>query len=179
MRCTIVLCLGAAVAIIASGCGDSGRATYTVGKSSWASSWPRQPARPADVGRATRIADRDPEVRKIVGVRGAPSGSFVWLTAHNRAPVVVLRLPLRTAVRVDVVVPYAVNPPDAPASGDCQQPYAPGWKRIRAHHVTRLFVAVDLARSSVADISTDADREVVSPVTGRPFPQCEAKESDR
>jgi hypothetical protein len=42
----------------------------------------------------------------------------------------------------------------------------------------RLFVAVDLARSPVADISTDADREVVSPVKGRPFPDCERKQAN-
>lgn len=160
--------------IVASGCGSSGRATYTVGLSNWAKEWPPQPARAVDVARARRIVDRDPDIDSLLGSSAMPSGSFVWLTAGRRPPVVVLRYPLRGTARVNTVVPYAVNPPDAPASGDCEQPYAAGWKHLRAQHVAQLFVAVDLDKGRVADVDTDAQREVISPVSGRAFPSCEA-----
>jgi hypothetical protein len=162
------------VVSVASGCGSSGRTTYTVGQSNWAKEWPREPASAVDVTRARRIVDRNQDVDSLLGSGATPSGSFVWLTAGRRPPVVVLRYPLSSTARVNTVVPYAVNPPDAPASGDCEQPYAAGWKRLRAQHVTRLFVAVDLDKGRVADVDTDAQREVISPVSGRAFPSCEA-----
>jgi hypothetical protein len=168
-----VAALAICVVIVASGCGSSGRTTYTVEKSNWAKSWPLPPASAADVSRAQGIVDRNRRLDSLLGTDAAPSGSFVWLTANRRRPVVVLSYRLDNSTRVDAVVPYAVNPPPAPASGDCEQPYAAGWKRLRAQHVTRVFVAVDLDKRRVADVDTDAEREVISPVSGRAFPSCE------
>jgi hypothetical protein len=173
-----------ALAVLASVCavafaqgrGNGGRVTYTQLQTNWVRYWPSQPARAADVARAEELVARSPHVQKLLGADATPSGSFVWLTAGRRPPVVVLRFSLSGKKRIDAIVPYAENPPPAPASGDCQEPYAPGWKRLRAQRVTRLFVAVDLDKARVADVDTDAMREVVSPVKGRAFPSCEEKQ---
>jgi hypothetical protein len=63
-------------------------------------------------------------------------------------------------------------PPDAPASGDCEHPYALGWERLQSGIASRIFVSVDIAKQRVNDISTDAQSETLSPITGLPFPQC-------
>jgi hypothetical protein len=71
---------------------------------------------------------------------------------------------------------FAEIPPDAPATGDCRLPYAPGWERLRARGVGVVFVGVDVALRKIADISTDAKREVVSSVPGRPFAVCNERQ---
>ena len=88
-----------------TGCGNGGRTTYTVGQSNWVTVWPSQPARAVDVTRARQIIDRNPEVLKVLSAGAKPSGSFVWLSADRRPPVVVLRFPLRRSAPVDAVVP--------------------------------------------------------------------------
>lgn len=164
------------VVAFAQGRGKGGRESYTSLQTNWVRYWPSQPARAADVRRAREIVDRSSDVRRLLGAGATPSGSMVWLTAGRRPPVIVLRFSLPRSTRIDAVVPYAVNPPPAPASGDCQEPYAPGWKHLRAQRVTRLFVSVDLDKARVADVDTDATREVISPVKGRAFPNCEEKQ---
>jgi hypothetical protein len=74
-------------------------------------------------------------------------------------------------------LPYITIPPDAPAKGDCVEPYASGWEHLEAAGVTALRVLVDLDRGKVVDISTNARRGIVSPVAGKPYPSCEEIES--
>jgi len=76
---------------------------------------------------------------------------------------------------VDDALPYAEVPPDAQSSGDCREPYAPGWQRLKANRVTGIEARVDLRAGRVADIWTNAIRGTESPVSGRPYPQCEEK----
>src|SRR5215470_6447063 len=95
--------------VIASGCGSSGRTTYTSAQTNWVKYWPRQSAPAVDVAQAQRIINRNRRVVSLLGTGAIPTGSFVWLTANRRPPVVVLRYPLHGSERVDVVVPYAVN----------------------------------------------------------------------
>jgi hypothetical protein len=168
---------GAAVAVAAAlllaACGGRGAQTYTTGQPSWAqgSIGPRPAA--AYAAEAEEVAHRSRLVRQLVGPGGSLREAFVWLGTSRRPQVVELAYRLARPGTVDAVVPFAVNPPDAPATGDCRSPYAPGWERLRARPVGVVFVGVDVSERRVADIETDAPWQVVSSVPGRPFPHCD------
>jgi hypothetical protein len=79
---------------------------------------------------------------------------------------------LRRPLAVDADLPFIVVPPDAPAHGDCVQPYAAGWLHLRAAKVTVVTASVDFRRGRVMDISTNAASGVIGPVAGEPYPSC-------
>jgi hypothetical protein len=158
-------------ALLLAGCGGQ-RETFTHGQISWAYLWPLTAAPARSVTVAEKVASRDPTVLMLVGERARPDGSFVWLGTARHPRVVVLRFALPRPVRVDAALPYAETPPDAPASGDCKTPYAPGWNRLSTTRAAHVFVGVDVAKRRVAVADTDAKTETLSPIAGRPYPQC-------
>lgn len=170
-----VMVVGLAASSFVAGCG-AGTQTRTIGQNSWAAGvvGPRPPERFA--ARARGVASHSQVVRHLLGPQAASQESFVWLgsSAHPRVVELVYRLPHQRVI--DAVVPFADNPPDAPAKGDCQTPYAPGWERLQAHDVSVVFAGVDVMLRRVVDIATDAKREVLSSVAGRPFPNCEERQ---
>jgi hypothetical protein len=99
-------------------------------------------------------------------------GSSSWDGIDGKPLGVELRFALSRSIAVDSDLPDAVIPPDAPAHGTCVTPYAATWIHLRATTVTAITVLVDLRRGRVADITTNARRGIVSPVPGRPYPNC-------
>jgi hypothetical protein len=99
-------------------------------------------------------------------------GSAPWDGIDGRPLGVDLRFAFASSIAVDTDLPDAVIPPDAPAHGTCVAPYTATWIHLEARRVTALSVLVDLRRGKVADITTNARRGVISPVPGRPYPNC-------
>jgi hypothetical protein len=167
-----------AFAVLVSGCGTTHVRTATiVGPSAWAAGFvgARPPVDAVTVGR--RVAAQNSLVQRLIGPRATMTESFVWLGSAHRPAVIELAFALRHVRAIDAVVPFAVNPPDAPATGDCRTPYAPGYERLQAQRVRNVFVGVDVRLRRVVDIGTDAPRSIVSAVPGRPFPICEEKQT--
>lgn len=120
-----------------------------------------------------RIANADLTFKALLGrVPHSLTASQSWSTLDGKPFGVELIYMLRRPLAVDADLPYAESPPDAPAHGDCVEPYAPGWLHLRAGRVTTVTVLVDFRRRRVADISTDASSGVISPVAGKPYPSC-------
>jgi hypothetical protein len=163
------------ILLVAAGCG-AGTRTATVSQISWVAgnTGPAPAAR--IVSQARHVAARSQVVRRLVGARAVVDESFVWLGSVGQPRVVELAYRLQRPAAIDTVVPFAEIPPDAPATGTCRVPYAPGKERLQARPVTVVFVAVDILLRRVVDIETDAKREVLSSVPGQPFPDCEEKQ---
>lgn len=161
--------------LIAAGCG-AGTRTVTVGQNSWVAGYVGPAPAARFVSQARRVAARSQVVRRLVGARGGVSGSFVWLGSVSHPRVVEFGLQASASGcdrRGRAVRGY---PPDAPATGTCRVPYAPGQERLQARAVTVIFVGVDVSLQRVVDIETDARREILSSVPGKPFPDCEEKQ---
>ena len=175
MRARGIALLVGVFLLIAAGCG-AGTRTVTVGQNWWAagSTGPAPAAR--FVSQARDVAARSRIVRRLVGARGVVAESFVWLGSMSHPRVVELAFRLQRPAAIDAVVPYADVPPDAPATGTCRVPYAPGQERLQARAVRVIFVGVDVSLRRVVDIETDAAREILSSVRGQPFPDCEEKQ---
>lgn len=174
----------AVAVLLTTACGVYRRHTYTFGDTgssamppTVAGELPPGPAAPAaEVSRARSIAARSSALASLLG-RGPSrfARSEVWPGDGSGALGVILVYRLGRPITVDDVVPYAQVPPDAPSSGDCRFPYTPGWERLKAARVTEVEARVDLRRGRLADVWTNAKSGTVSPVPGRPFPQCEEK----
>lgn len=122
--------------------------------------------------RALAIATHDRIVRAILGtMRVRVADAVEW--SNGDAPIgasLTFRLP--RPVTVDADLPQADIPPDAPTKGKCVRPYRQTWLHERAKGVTQLFVLIDLKRSRVADITTNASRGTLSGIQGKPYPDC-------
>jgi hypothetical protein len=167
----------AAFALTACG-GDSGRRSYTFGNGD---ALPPAIVMPAPTGhvsrnrenRALRIATRDAAFNALLrDTSHSLSASEPWGGIDGKPLGVALTYTLRRPLAVDADLPYAEIPPDAPAHGDCVQPYADGWLHLRAARVTVVTVLVDLRRGRVADISTNATSGEIRPLPGKPYPSC-------
>ncbi len=105
------------------------------------------------------------------------AGTSEWDSLDNGRVGVELRYTLARPISVDADLPDADTPPDTNTQGHCVYPYAATWIHLRAKNVRTVRVLVDLrGRGQVADIWTDAPKGVVSPVEGRPYPDCEQKD---
>lgn len=161
---------------VVAGCGG-GMQTHTtiLGQISWAQEARGPAPPPALASQAKQIARRSRLVQRLTGAGATVTDTFVWLGTVRHPRVIELAYALPHFRRVDAAVPFAEIPPDAPSTGDCKRPYAPGWQRLRARQVTVLFVGVDVSLGRVAAIDTNAKEEVVSSMSGRPYPVCREK----
>jgi hypothetical protein len=101
--------------------------------------------------------------------------SFDWNDLDGKAIGVGLVYSYRHPIEIHEVLPYTESPPDAPAHGDCIEPYARGWLKIDADSVAGLWVYVDLRTRKVVDLSPYVEDGVVhyAWVPGKPHPRCE------
>jgi hypothetical protein len=180
------MCFVLGLAVVLTGCGgsSSSREPYTFGgppspdmpPPMSAGSVVSAPAPRAREARAARIASGNrPLGRLLSGVRHRPAGSSSWDSLESKPIGVELRYALDRPINVDADLPSADTPPDTRTQGHCVYPYAATWIHLRAQEVRTVTVLVDLRRGRVADVWTDAPKGVVSPVPGRPYPDCEQK----
>jgi hypothetical protein len=109
-------------------------------------------------------------VRLGGGKRFANVGA--WSVGNNSRGGAVVAYKLKRPIVINADLPYVAIPPDGRAHGTCVVPYAPGWEHLRAPGVTALSVLVDVGRSRVAEIDTNAKRGRISPIVGKPYPSC-------
>jgi hypothetical protein len=173
------------LALTAAGCGGSGGPSrWTVKYRSCADQSPpcidsfhMADGSPSRSERAAlTIVARMRAATSLVVRRGAHlRSSFDWKTLDGKPIGVALKYAYRNPIHVDQVLPYVETPPDAPAHGDCVQPYASGWLKIASDSVTGLWIYVDMRKRAVVDISPYVDEGVVhyAWVPGKPHPRCE------
>jgi len=120
-----------------------------------------------------RLALADPTLKSLLArARHHFVGSSSWNGIDGKPLGVALRFAFARSIAVDADLPEAVIPPDAPTHGTCVTPYSASWIHLRAEIVTAIAVLVDLRHARVADVTTNARRGIVSPVAGRPYPNC-------
>jgi hypothetical protein len=178
--------LGLVVMLAACGSGSTMRQPYSFGDPPPPSDLPTSittgdvvlpPPTPSPrEARAARLATRDRTLsRLLVGVSYRLVGGTDWASLDNKPIGLELRYALARPINVDADLPSADIPPDTLTQGHCVYPYAATWIHLSARAVRSVTVLVDLRRGRVADIWTDAARGEVSPVAGRPYPDCEQK----
>ena len=169
----------ATLPLLAAACGGA-TASYTVSPSVNTVRGMLGPdASERDARAGSRIARASPLLGHVLGgttyrlVRASP-----WDRADTQARLGVgLDLRLARPIDLDDDLPYVAIPPDAPAHGDCEYPYATGWRHIRSKRVARLEVLIDLTKGAVADVSPGGDSTIVfSDVSGKPHPSCQEYE---
>jgi hypothetical protein len=156
VRAGVLACLiGAAAA-----CGGSARQSYTFGQTS-ATRFPptvstpaRFPQAPAAITRAAvKIALADRTLRGLlVRSRYRIAGASVWRDFDGHRIGAAVSVALDNAISVDMDIPCVTAPPDAPGSGDCRKPNAPGWEHLRAARIRQLDAFIDLRSSKLVAI---------------------------
>jgi hypothetical protein len=167
--------VGLSCALVSCG-SSSSRRTYTFDTSNVTTSSVGFPLEAVPTRRETigiRLALADATLKPLLAkAKHRFVGSAPWDGIDDKPVGVELRFAFARPIAVDSDLPDAAIPPDAPAHGTCVTPYAASWIHLRAQKVTAISVLVDLRRERVADITTDARRGLVSPVPGRPYPNC-------
>ena len=164
-----------------SGCGGSSHRSFTFSRSTRPElalpAWERASLPIARA--AERIADSDATLTRLVrlgdGKRLANVGT--WAVGNKTRGGAEVVFKLKRPIMLNSDLPYVATPPDGPAHGTCVTPYALGWEHLSASGVTELSVLVDLGRSRVVEVDTNAKRGRVSPVAGKPYPACDEDQS--
>ena len=168
--------VGLSCALVSCG-GSSSRQTYTFdadnGVPTSSVGLPLEAAPRARQAIGMRLALADPTLKSLLARANHHFvGSSSWDGIDGKPLGVELRFAFARSIAVDSDLPEAVIPPDAPAHGTCVTPYSASWIHVHAQKVTAITVLVDLRRARVADVTTNARPGIVSPVPGRPYPNC-------
>jgi len=175
--------------LVAAGCGGGRPSSWTETFRSCAKQTPpcidafdmhRRGERSDSQSAALRIARRNSLASGLISGPGAAlRASFDWADLEGKRIGVGLVYDYRRPVQIHEVLPYVESPPDAPAHGDCVEPYAPGWLKVDSSSVTGLSVYVDLGKRQVVDLSPYVEDGTIhyAWVPGKPHPDCEEDEA--